>query len=81
MARHFSVPAFYRLVPNVLLHRYFLERTVLTEFDFGGLPETRPQPLLKAWLELPDGVSARMESDFREIFDVASEKGYRARRV
>lgn len=78
MVSHFSVPSFFRKVPNALLRRYFYERSVLQDFDFESLPETRPQALLKAWLELPDEVRGSMEPDFREIFDVAGEKGYRA---
>jgi hypothetical protein len=78
MARHFSVPAFFRLVPNPLLKRYFAERRVLESFDFESLPETKPQVLLNAWLALPDDSRGSMEADFREIFDAASEKGYRA---
>lgn len=50
MTRHFSIPAFFRLVPNALLKRYFLQRDVLGDVDFEELPETRPAPLLAAGL-------------------------------
>ncbi|HZQ00789.1 MAG TPA: hypothetical protein VE999_02100 [Gemmataceae bacterium] len=78
MARHFSVPAFFRLTPNALLKRYFSGRAVLQDFDFENLPETRPQALMSKWLALPDSVRGAMEADFRGIFDVSSERGYRA---
>lgn len=78
MPSHFSVPSFFRKTPNALLKRYFVERGVLRDFDFEALAETRPRPLMEVWLGLPDEVRAPMEADFQGIFDVSSEKGYRA---
>lgn len=78
MTSHFSVPSFFRKVPNALLKRYFDGRGGLSDLDFSTLPQSRPQVLMDAWRALPADVRGAMEVDFSEIFDVASEKGFAA---
>ena len=78
MTSHFSVPSFFRKVPNALLKRYFDGRGVFSDLDFSTLPQSRPQGLMDAWRGLPADVRGAMEVDFSEIFDVASEKGFAA---
>ncbi|TXL78254.1 hypothetical protein FHP25_08685 [Vineibacter terrae] len=78
MARHFSIPSFFRQVPNALLRRCFVAHGLLVDFDFEAMPETRPNKLLEAWRTLPDAVRNEMEAEFTEVFDMACEKGARA---
>jgi hypothetical protein len=76
MSRHYSVREFFRQMPNVLLRRYFLARRLFGDLDFDAMTETRPDSLLKAWNDLPDRERKPMETEFREIFDLSSEKGF-----
>jgi len=78
MARHFSVREFFRQMPNALLQRYFKSKGVLRDINFAAIPETKPDELFVAWLELSDSTRSPIEADFREIFDLSCEKGYRA---
>ncbi|MGE3907144.1 MAG: hypothetical protein AB7F36_14410 [Reyranellaceae bacterium] len=75
MARHFSVPHFFRQVPNPLLKRYFDYIGLFPEFDFEALPETKPGPLLAEWDGLPEKRRQEIERQLREIFDLACDKG------
>jgi hypothetical protein len=76
MSRHYSVREFFRQVPNTLLSRYFQARSLLSDLDFDAMSETRLDALLKAWNDLPDDERKPMEAEFREIFDLSSEKGF-----
>ena len=78
MARHYSARDFFRQMPNRLLARYFRARGVLDDLDIAALPETEPDALLAAWLDLD--VPAREETDaaFRDIAALSGEKGCRA---
>jgi hypothetical protein len=52
--RHYSLPDFFRQMPNKLLARYFDERGVLAEVDSATLKEGKPEELFTAWLALPE---------------------------
>jgi hypothetical protein len=78
MARHYSVREFFRQVPNALLKRYFGARGLFGDLDFEAMPEARHERLFEAWLGLPDGDRSPMDAEFREIFELACEKGFRA---
>lgn len=78
MGRQFSTSNFFRQMPNVLLARYFQARGLRLDVDFATLKETKIDPLLQAWLRLSDDERGSMDADFREIFDLGSEKGFRA---
>jgi hypothetical protein len=71
MTRHYSTRDFFRQMPNALLARYFSARDVLTDFDFTAIKETRIDTLFDAWMELPEAARVRLETELREICDVA----------
>ena len=78
MARHFSTKDFFRQIPNALLARYFNAHELFGDLDFSALKETQPDELFAAWLTVPDGQRHEMDAEFREIFDLSDEKGFRA---
>ncbi len=78
MARHYTTRDFFRQMPNALLERHFKARGVLMNLDFAALPDTRPDELFAAWLALPDKERDIMDAEFKEVFDLGSEKGFRA---
>jgi hypothetical protein len=78
MARHYSTKDFFRQIPNELLGRYFQARGVFGDLDFSTLMETQPDELFAAWLTVPDSQRHEMDAEFREIFDLSDEKGFRA---
>ena len=78
MARHFSTRDFFRQMPNRLLARYFDARGVFFELDIDALPETRPDALLAAWLDLDAPAREEMDAELRDIAALSSEKGCHA---
>lgn len=65
-------------MPNSLLARYFEGRGLFGSIDFGTMKEGKPDELFTAWLELPDGQRNEMDAEFRDIFEMSCEKGFRA---
>ena len=63
MARHYSARNFFRHIPSDLLARYSESRGLGSELDFA------------AWLELPEKRQRALEAEFRQIFEMSSEKG------
>ena len=63
MTRHYSPRSFFRQVPIDLLARYSKSRGLARKLDFA------------AWLELPEERQRELEAEFRQIFDMSSEKG------
>ncbi|MEW5864181.1 MAG: hypothetical protein AB1773_11425 [Pseudomonadota bacterium] len=78
MARHYSTRDFFRQMPNALLARYFHARGLFDDLDFAAMKETQPDELFNAWLALPDAQRNEMDAEFREIFELSCEKGFRA---
>jgi hypothetical protein len=78
MGRHYSTKDFFRQVPNSLLARYFQARGLFAEFDFLGMKETKIDALFERWLGLPDLQRSAVDMQFRLIFDLGCEKGFRA---
>ena len=78
MARHYSTRDFFRQMPNALLGRYFHGRELLLDLDFAVINEAQPEPLFEAWLALPEARRHVMDAEFREIFELSCEKGFRA---
>ena len=78
MTRHYSTREFFRQMPNALLARYFHARDLFHDLDFATMKETQPEKLFTAWLELPDGKRNTMDAEFRDIFEMSCEKGFRA---
>jgi hypothetical protein len=78
MARHYSTKDFLRQMPNALLARYFQARGVVGDIDFSRMKETKPDELFAAWLYLPDSQRNELDAEFRDVFEVSCEKGFRA---
>ena len=78
MARQYSTKDFFRQMPNALLARYFQARGLFGDLDFSAMKETQPDELFAAWLYLPDGQRNEMDAEFRDVFELSCEKGFRA---
>jgi hypothetical protein len=65
-------------MPNALLARYFQARGLFGDLDFSAMKETQPDELFAAWLHLPDDQRNEMDAEFRDIFELSCEKGFRA---
>jgi hypothetical protein len=78
MARHYSSKDFFRQIPNALLARYFTGRGLFGDLDFVAMKEAKPDELFTAWLALSDDQRNVMEAEFRDIFEMSCEKGFRA---
>jgi hypothetical protein len=78
MARHYSSKDFFRQMPNALLARHFQGRGLFAEINFAVMMEGGPDELFSAWLALPDGQRSLMDAEFRDIFEMSCEKGFRA---
>ena len=78
MAWTYSTKRFFRQMSNALLARYFQERGLFATFDFAGMKEGKIELLFEAWLHLPLTQRNPMETEIREIFEMSSEKGWKA---
>jgi len=78
MARQYSTKSFFRQMPNALLARYFKERELFGNIDFAAMKEGKPDKLFDSWLALPDDQRNEMDTEFRDIFEMSCEKGFRA---
>lgn len=78
MARHYSTKDFFRQMPNALLARYFQGRGLFENLDFAAMKEGKPDELFAAWLYLPEEQRNTMDAEFRDIFEMSCEKGFRA---
>ena len=78
MGRHYSTKEFFRQMPNALLARYFHARDLFPDLDIAAMKEAQTDALFTAWLELPDGQPNALDAEFREIFEMSSEKGFAA---
>lgn len=78
MGRHYSTKDFFRQVPNVLLARYFHTRGLFSDLNFDAMTEAQPAELFEAFVNLPDAHRNEMDAEFRDIFELSCEKGFRA---
>ena len=78
MARNYSTREFFRQMPNALLARYFQGQGLFYEVDFSGMKEGKPEELFVAWLALSDNQRNAIAAEFREIFEMSCDKGFRA---
>lgn len=76
--RHYSVPHFFRQVPNALLRRYFAGHDLFGDVDFERMPEAKPDALLGAWNAISDAKRMAIETQLREVFDLACVNGIHA---
>jgi len=78
MAKHYSTRDFFRQMSNGLLDRYFQGRGLFADMDFATMKEGKPDELFAAWLVLSDKQRNEMDAEFRDIFEMSCEKGFRA---
>jgi hypothetical protein len=78
MARNYSTRSFFRQMPNAWLARYFQGRGLFGDLDFAAMKEGKPDALFAAWLSLLKKQRNTMDAEFRDIFEMSSEKGFRA---
>lgn len=71
MPRRFSTREFFRQMPNALLACYFNERGLSGDLDFFAMKETRPDELFAAWLTLTNSQRNKMDTEFRENFELS----------
>ncbi len=65
-------------MPNALLARYFNELGLFGDMDFSSMKEGKPDELFRAWLALPAAQRNKMDAEFRDIFEMSCEKGFKA---
>jgi len=78
MARQYSTRDFFRQMPNALLARYFHKLGLLGNVDFATMKEGKPDALFTAWLTLTDNEHNKVDAEFRDIFEMSGENGFRA---
>jgi len=78
MTRHYTTRDFFRQMPNALLARFFQERGLLKTFDFAAMPDSKPNALFADWIELPEYQRHKLDGEFRDIFEMSCEKGFKA---
>lgn len=78
MSGQYSTKSFFRQMPKSMLARYFNERGLFGDIDFSAMKEGKPDELFKAWLTLPDKQRNKMDAEFRDIYEMSGEKGFRA---
>jgi hypothetical protein len=78
MARNYSTREFFRQMPNALLASYFQGQGLFDEVDFAAMKEGKPDELFAVWMALPDKQRNAMDAEFREIFEMSCDKGFRA---
>jgi len=78
MARHYSTRDFFRQMPNALLTRYFQGQEGCDVPEFSATARTKPGELFGAWLYLTESQRNAMDAEFRDIFELSCEKGFRA---
>lgn len=78
MSKQYSPKHFFRKAPNRFLKQYFTEKNVLSGMIFHKLTETKIEPVYEAWLKLPEDVRRKIERDFQEIDELATEGGVKA---
>jgi len=77
MAHEYTPKQFLRQAPNDLLQAYFAEHGELAGVPWDTLEEEGVDPIYEAWRALPMERIGQIESEFRAIFDLATEDGVR----
>lgn len=77
MANDYAPKQFLRQAEIALLKEYFEARGELGDLDWGSLNEAQIDSIHEAWQQLPDRSLDEIDSDFRDIYDLASGEGTR----
>ncbi len=78
MAQHYTTKDFFQQMPNALLALYFQGHELFDDLDFDVMNEGKPDEFFAAWLTLMEGQRNAMDAEFRDIFEMSCEKGFRA---
>ena len=77
MSRIYSLPTFFRMVPNSMLKGFFDQRGVDTsEVPWKYLKQREVKQLLQMFRELPHDTQLEFEGIFQDVFDLACETGF-----
>jgi len=77
MAHEYTPKYFLRQAPNDLLQAYFTRHGELADVSWDALEKEDIDPIYEAWRDLPAERVGKVESEFRAIFDLATEDGVR----
>ena len=79
MAHDYTPKHFLRQAPNELLREYFARRGDLADLDWDDLAESDKDKnrIHAAWHALPPDRIRQVESEFRAVYDLATEDGVR----
>lgn len=81
MARHFSIPAVLRLIPNDLLEQFFVQfRQNCYGVPWNRMGERQAEKLVNLLGMWPDETREFIEGVLRNVFDLACESGQQALR-
>ncbi|MCA9081978.1 MAG: hypothetical protein KDA58_15560, partial [Planctomycetaceae bacterium] len=81
MARHFSIPAVLRLIPNELLKEFFLQfRLNCYGIPWDRMGERQAEKLVNLLRMWPDDTREFIDGVLRNVFDLACESGLQALR-
>src|SRR5262245_11347248 len=76
MSRQFSIPTVLRMAPNALLKELFTDMGYAEiDRDWEGLKEREIEPIQKAISEQTREAQDRIESELRELFELACDSG------
>ncbi len=78
MARHYSTRDFFRQMSNDLLVRYFQGREACDGLDFSATAKTKQDEQFDVWLSVAEPHRNAMEAEFRDIFELSCDKGFKA---
>lgn len=79
MSRQFSIPTVLRMAPNALLRELFAEMDYAQlGRDWEGMGEHQIEPVQRAISIQPAEVQLRIETELRDLFDLACESGIAA---
>lgn len=77
MANDYAPKQFLRQAEIALIKEYFTARGELGELDWDSMREADADPIHEAWQQLPESSLAQIDSEFRDIFDLATAEGTR----
>ncbi|MFC1792736.1 hypothetical protein ACFL3Q_04035 [Planctomycetota bacterium] len=75
MWRNYSPKTFLRQTPNHILKEYFNRKDLLKDIDFDNLGDTEIEPIFEAMDKLDIKERNKIEAEFRQIYEMAFEKG------
>lgn len=75
MPNDYAPKQFLRQAEIALLKGYFAARGELVDLDWESMKEADADPIHEAWQQLPDTSLEEIDSEFRNIFDLASAQG------